>query len=550
MDRAKAHRRRALLSTSLLATALVLVGIGLRVAPLLDTNRTLRQYPTEDGYLMLTVARNLALGRGMTVSAGEVSTNGVQPLMTGVWSLAFAAYNGDREAGVRAVQMISIVVAVAALAVLFLLAVELGPPGPGSRVTATLISALWFASPVVIRHTMNCQETGAVLLATLVVVLLFVRWTGRSLPGEWPLWRGVALGSVLGVTFWIRNDAVFLAAATCFALVAVDGWRWRSLRVAATSGTVAGLVAAPWLIHNVVCFGNVVPTSGLAEAAIGHAGEGLLKAPVKLLEYASVVADVPPLLEPRPWVIAVSTALLAVFVLVATRYCPRSRAARRAAWVVGPFAVLLVAFYGIAFGATWFMDRFLAPLSPFLALVTAATTVAVLDKAPRRLAGFGATLALVAAFAMVGFLGLYHYRHGTHHIHFQLHEWVQQNLGDETWVAAFQSGTLGFFHDRTVNLDGKVNRDALRATSKRELIRYLDRTPVRFLLDWYGLAKWNELDFVRERYELVVADPERNLAVFRRLTAPPPDASPRTRVTGSEAVTALRPRSPVPRAGR
>ena len=157
---------------------------------------------------------------------------------------------------------------------------------------------------------------------------------------------------------------------------------------------------------------------------------------------------------------------------------------------------------------------------------------------------------LLAATVMVGVLGLYHHRHGSHHIHFQLHEWVQRNLGEGTWVAAIQSGTLGFFHDCTVNIDGKVNPDALRARTKPELIRYLDGTPVTYLVDWYGLAKWSELDFVRARYELVAAGPERNLAVFRRVTPPPPDASLRADATVTTPVTTPRPRSPAPRAGR
>ena len=36
---------------------------------------------TEDGYLMLTVARNMALGEGMSVSNGTIPTNGIQPMI-------------------------------------------------------------------------------------------------------------------------------------------------------------------------------------------------------------------------------------------------------------------------------------------------------------------------------------------------------------------------------------------------------------------------------------------------------------------------------------
>ena len=50
------------------------------------------------------------------------------------------------------------------------------------------------------------------------------------------------------------------------------------------------------------------------------------------------------------------------------------------------------------------------------------------------------------------------YLRGTSHEHFQVIDWVEQNVPDDTWVAAVQSGTLGYYHDRTINLDGKVKR--------------------------------------------------------------------------------------------
>jgi hypothetical protein len=45
------------------------VGAATRLVPILDgSTRLLRQFPTEDGYLMMTIARSIALGRGMTTA--------------------------------------------------------------------------------------------------------------------------------------------------------------------------------------------------------------------------------------------------------------------------------------------------------------------------------------------------------------------------------------------------------------------------------------------------------------------------------------------------
>src|SRR5262249_10342240 len=75
----------------LTVAGMVAVGLVSRVVPLLNSGgRLLRQFPSEDGYLMLTIARNIALGHGMSVANGTIPTNGTQPLATLLWALCFA----------------------------------------------------------------------------------------------------------------------------------------------------------------------------------------------------------------------------------------------------------------------------------------------------------------------------------------------------------------------------------------------------------------------------------------------------------------------------
>ena len=88
---------RSILAVSLLV---VLVGTAARVAPLFDQGgRLFRQFPSEDGYLMLTMARNMALGHGLSVSNGTVATNGTQPAVTALGAVLFVLADGDKRAG-------------------------------------------------------------------------------------------------------------------------------------------------------------------------------------------------------------------------------------------------------------------------------------------------------------------------------------------------------------------------------------------------------------------------------------------------------------------
>ena len=93
-------------------------------------------------------------------------------------------------------------------------------------------------------------------------------------------------------------------------------------------------------------------------------------------------------------------------------------------------------------------------------------------------------------------------------------EWVAENVDDEEWVGAVQTGTLGFFHDRTVNLDGKVNPAALEAREQDKIPEYVVRSDIAYVADWAGLAEWEEL--LAPHFELIVHDEVRNLAVLRR----------------------------------
>jgi hypothetical protein len=97
-------------------------------------------------------------------------------------------------------------------------------------------------------------------------------------------------------------------------------------------------------------------------------------------------------------------------------------------------------------------------------------------------------------------------------------EWVESHLPEEAWVGAFQSGTRGFFHDRTINLDGKVNPDALEAIRRGSFSTYVVESPVEFMVDWASIiGPWlrsNEL--ARRHFDWIVLDHEGNFAVLAR----------------------------------
>jgi hypothetical protein len=500
---------------------MVALGAGARAIPLLDQGgRLLRQFPTEDGYLMLTIARNMARGAGMSTADGALPTNGTQPLATLLYALCFALVGDDKTHGVAAVLALQLALASATAYAIYRLGARLFAGQVDGRARAALGAAAWYASPLVLPHTMNCLETGLYGLALVVCFSMLLTLPART---SADLSRWAAIGLALGIAFWARNDAILLSAAC--ALVHL-GWglgarspaRPQRLLELAAAGIVMITIAAPWLAFNYVSFGSLMPISGQAEALGAKLGENLPGLLPSLLEYALLVIPIPHQLESAPWVSAVSVAVLgglALLLRVSGPTTPRSQSALRLGL---SFAALLCLFYGLFFGAGHFLSRYLFALSPLYALLWGHgvhRALATLRKSGLR----PAALPIAIALALMLVVHLRAYRRGDQHQHFQVVAWVEQNVPQQAWVGAIQTGTLGFFHDRTINLDGKVNPYALEARRRGAIPEYVASSEIEYLVDWIDLLAWHEEPGIARRFEVRVAQREQNLAALHRKSA-------------------------------
>jgi len=505
--------------------ALLAIGGISRILPLFDqAGRLFRQFPTEDGYLMLTIARNIALGNGPSISDGTILTNGTQPLVTLLWAACFWLADGDRYWGVWLMSVCEIAIAFVAAYALVRLTARVLDPWPHRDSLGIFAAGLWFGSPIVVSHSMNALETGLYLLCVIIVAMMILEMSRRSTQAETqgePLHAWALLGLALGVTFWVRNDAVLLCLVVGLChlagklLVVSSPFPRRIVEIGLTA-VVVTLVAAPWLGFNLASFGHLMPISGQAESMSAAFGSNLTSVPVKLFEYLTFLTPVPQRFEDLP-LVPFSCGTLSLLAIAAMLYAARSWTSlqRTLLYVGGGYALALCLFYGLYFGAPHFMSRYLAPFSAFTVIVF---SVALLHLLARTGALAAAAGSLVVAGLVLG-LNVRLYVLGSQHDHFQVVEWVEQNVEPQTWVGAIQTGTLGFFHDRTVNLDGKVNPEALDARKRGEVPAYVAASEIRYLVDWTGIAGWERKPDLRSTFEVIVNDPERNLAVLRRRKA-------------------------------
>jgi hypothetical protein len=527
------------------AGCLLVVGLVARAAPFANRDgRLLREFPTEDGYLMLTIARNIALGRGMSTADGTIPTNGTQPLATYLWSACSFVVGGNKVGTVAVVQGVELLLATATAYAIYVLARRVLPDAPSSRDKAALAATGWYASATVVSHTMNCLESGLYVLLIVLVLILVFGSIARAPSPRLVRWAGI--GALLGAAFWARNDAVLLCGtiAVVYLIWGLPGAPHRGfhrLTELVVAGAVCTCTAAPWLVFNYVRFGHVMPVSGQAESLDARFGGNAAQVGPSLVAYVTMFLPIPSALVTSPPFVAIAVVIIGAYAWVAWVWIRRAGSATmRQAWLLAATTTLAFgAFYGLFFGAQHFMSRYFLALSPLYAVAWGAAIYAGwsrLERASHMLTIVGALL-LVAL--PVG-LNLRTYRQGGQHPHFQVVEWLSSNVRDSEWVGAPQSGTAGYYHDRTINLDGKVNPAALHARRNGEVGQYVVDSDIQYVADWEGLAatpaeRSAALSAVPARYvrlpdtvltmadpvlahafDLVVDDKVRNLAVLKR----------------------------------
>lgn len=517
-----------------LAATLGIVGLVSRVAPLADRDgRLLRQFPTEDGYLMLTIARNLALGHGMSTADGTAPTNGTQPLATFLWAACALAAHADRFRTVAAVLVLELLFAIATAVVVYLLARVVLGEGPRTKHRALLAAAGWFACETIAEHSMNCLESGLYALLATGAFLVLLRGGARQASPRWGRW--IAGGAILGVAFWARNDVVLLCAAVAvshlvWGLPGAPERLWHRFLEVASAGVVVALIAAPWVIFNTLRFGHPVPVSGRSESLDVAAGENLGQVGRAIFGYATLFLPIPVQLSQHLVVEIASLLGVAVYAWLTWSAVRRSQhEALRRTWIFAAVSTLFFSlFYGLFFGAPYFVSRYFLVLTPFYAIAWGAAVDAARDPLEARWRLLPAAGGLVVVALAVG-LNLREYRHGAQHQHFQVASWVEAHVPPSVWVGAPQSGTVGYFHDRTLNLDGKVNPSAFEARRDGRLPQYIIDGPIEYIADWEPIASPVPLPGVAvalgdtgmsSAFEVIVDDHAQNLAVLRRIHRP------------------------------
>jgi hypothetical protein len=244
------------------------------------------------------------------------------------------------------------------------------------------------------------------------------------------------------------------------------------------------------------------------------------------MEYLFPMLPIPDGLEKTTPIIVFGTLLIVLIVgsfLIQT--WRRGGAIRYVILTYALHGSVLVAYYGFFFGAPHFMSRYMAPLAPLLIIATTSCLISLLRRiTPGAATGLLKTVGMIGIILSLALLGRLLMPGVKSQGHFQVVGWIDDNVTDETWVGAVQTGTLGYWHDRTINLDGKVNPEALAVLQEEtHVLNYVLDSKIDYLADWHGISKWattenRGITRFTETFEVLVDDEDVNLGILHRKT--------------------------------
>ncbi len=443
---------------------------------------------TEDGFYSLTVARNLAMGNGLTID-GSMLTNGFQPLYTIAVAAPVYFFNGgDRIESLRWLFVVNtfiiILTALALGSITYKIAENTTPKN--ERLSRALLCVLIYLTAAGIwRFHYNGLETGFLLFMYTLTWLYYQRIGTKT------FLRAAGMGILLGLLMLTRIDAAFFALVVIFfeGISRSLTFGQRIIKMAAI-GIPALIISTPWFTYNYYLSGSIQPSSGIAQSKFTISFDRLV------YMFEAICEVLTPFFYFGQWEGVWSTLFRLILITFVITLCVSffrkrnetdgftKRSYQFAKFLAATYCILIIWYLSNSV-ATWFYPRYLAPLS----LLAVMATVLVIDNLSKPLRVYCVSTILVLSLQIPLFIYWHHsdkvFR-GSMYYNDEL-KLVQANVPVGVKIGAHESGTLGYFRDGVLNLDGKVNIEVIKKST--DLSNYLDQKGIEWLVTRAKLTK-------------------------------------------------------------
>ncbi|MBN1550344.1 glycosyltransferase family 39 protein [bacterium] len=457
----------------------------------------------EDSFYTLNIARNFALGKGLTHD-GIHQTTGVQPLTMFLAASIYRFFPKDKHLPVHIYLCILAVVSV--LSMLLAYGICRKAAGPYSGIAFLFF---WAAAPGAIMQ-LNGLETTLSVFFNLLLLFFYQRYFFSEDNINPTVLQWFLMGIIAGLAVFARIDAMLWILALLITLM-IKKPKLLAHEIPKMLIGIAGAVLAylPWLIISVYHTGRLYYDSGNARKLIAKllANEPSSGIPdfrfflENLKEMFRAMIEMHPLIS--PWLtaprITIAGVVAASFFIIAV--CIGGRKQIKfpltllifTAWYSFIFVVIYVFFqYGRDF-----YHRYLASviiLTMMVCSIFITFFFSIIFQKQRK----AVRIALIAAFIsvipyvyypMYDYLALWEsrvdYYQNRMYRFSGMAKWINQNIPHDALVGSFQTGQLSYFSNRTIiNLDGIVNYDAYQAMKTGQMADYVRTLNLKYLADW------------------------------------------------------------------
>lgn len=439
---------------------------------------------SEDGFYMLTVARNISKGDFFEYNHNIITT-GVQPLATlmygGIYELA-SIFTYDRIEQLRFIIFFSGLLVLGFFLLLFKLFRILYPSINCDFLTAVaaIFSILNF--DLFIKFT-NGLETGLYLVLILTSILFSYRYL-RSQKG---LKLSLFLGFIFGLTILARIDFLLpLAVILGFYLIK----RYINLKQFMQIAVTTALVVSPWIYFTYKTTNRLVQSSASSQTSLINLSNLPSRASDWFLALAETIT-VNIYFGNKKSVLLIAAFIL-IFILFWLILQNRTKVKlfiksnpNLIVWFIA--ITTLVIIYPVYSSAPYFYYRYFSPLIIPLLLFIPFIYSLIKERFEFQFPKKSLSVLFIIFFLVQGY---FYFHSGNLALSYTLRiKYIKENFDINENIGCFQSGVAGYFNSNVYNLDGKIDHRALSYLRKAKIERYVNKNDIIALIEWKYLME-------------------------------------------------------------
>lgn len=450
---------------------------------------------TEDGFYSIKTAWNIGHGNGVTYNFNKPVT-GIQPLyvfLLSGFSYCIATFDLDKFAFLRMILFFSCITLIFFSLIIYKISTYIYQ-NKNKREQLIVSVLLVLFNFKVFLNFFNGLETGIylVLIGLNIIFIFKIDFIAKSKKDIF------IFGILIGLTLLARLDSLIIILTVLFMLIRLKKIKIYDLIFIVI---VACFITSPWLIYVYSIQGNFIPTSVAVQTGISF-----YEWTYRLDQFAySISTNFIPFFH-----VGLTQTLFQYLFLVSLIFIIYKfqivREIKKILTISFNVQIWLIAFtlcsfiYLIFAAEPSFYFRYLAI---FLTISLPLICVLIFKGFEKvRFKYFNYFITLFVAYFFINIIYYFHFPKNNHGLATRP-MYVKQHFSSNAIIGMPQSGISGFIFDNVINLDGKVNFDALEAINKNRLLEYIDKSKIDVLIEW---NEWFELipkNYLNENWKLI-----------------------------------------------